>query len=108
MLKINRRHAEIKTTQKGERLKPHQPITRALRRLRQGGVALTTDIIVGFPGESEAEFTASLNFVRWMDFAAGHVFSYSSPNAKLPRFITMELGINIEENKDWFIDKAFV
>jgi threonylcarbamoyladenosine tRNA methylthiotransferase MtaB len=80
----------------------------ALARRMIPGVALTTDIIVGFPGESEAEFTASLNFVRWMDFAAGHVFSYSSPNAKPPRFITMELGINIEENKDWFIDKAFV
>lgn len=41
------------------------------------GVAITTDIIVGFPGESEAEFEESLAFVRRMNFAGGHVFTYS-------------------------------
>ena len=40
-------------------------------------IAVTTDIIVGFPGESEAEFEASLDFVRRMEFAGGHVFTYS-------------------------------
>lgn len=51
-------------------------------------MAITTDIIVGFPGESESEFTESLDFVRQMDFAAGHVFSFSprpgTPAAKFP------------------------
>jgi threonylcarbamoyladenosine tRNA methylthiotransferase MtaB len=41
------------------------------------GVAITTDIIAGFPGEDEAEFADSLAFVRQMDFAGGHVFTYS-------------------------------
>jgi threonylcarbamoyladenosine tRNA methylthiotransferase MtaB len=41
------------------------------------GVAITTDIIVGFPGESRAEFEQSLAFVREMAFAGGHVFTYS-------------------------------
>ncbi len=40
-------------------------------------MAITTDIIVGFPGESEAEFAESLAFVRRMAFAGGHVFTYS-------------------------------
>ncbi len=40
-------------------------------------VAITTDIIVGFPGETEAEFEESLAFVRAMGFAGGHVFTYS-------------------------------
>lgn len=40
-------------------------------------VAITTDLIVGFPGESEAEFAESCDFVRAMQFAGGHVFSYS-------------------------------
>ncbi len=40
-------------------------------------VAITTDVMVGFPGENEAEFNESLEFVRNMHFAAGHVFSYS-------------------------------
>lgn len=41
-------------------------------------VAITTDIIVGFPAESETEFAESLAFVRHMDFADGHVFTYSA------------------------------
>jgi len=40
-------------------------------------VAITTDIIAGFPGETEAEFTESLAFVREMNFAGGHVFTFS-------------------------------
>jgi threonylcarbamoyladenosine tRNA methylthiotransferase MtaB len=40
-------------------------------------VAITTDIIVGFPGETEEEFQESLDFVARMQFAGGHVFTYS-------------------------------
>lgn len=40
-------------------------------------IAITTDLIVGFPGESEAEFAESLAFVEQMAFAGGHVFTYS-------------------------------
>jgi threonylcarbamoyladenosine tRNA methylthiotransferase MtaB len=40
-------------------------------------VAVTTDIIAGFPGETEDEFVESLAFVREMEFAGGHVFTYS-------------------------------
>jgi threonylcarbamoyladenosine tRNA methylthiotransferase MtaB len=51
-------------------------------------VAITTDVIVGFPGESEAEFNESLYFVEAMDFARTHVFKYSArpgtPAAKMP------------------------
>ena len=41
-------------------------------------VAITTDIIAGFPGETEAEFAETLDFVREIDFAGGHVFTYSA------------------------------
>jgi threonylcarbamoyladenosine tRNA methylthiotransferase MtaB len=41
------------------------------------GIAITTDIMAGFPGESEEEFQQSLDFIRRMDFSGGHVFSYS-------------------------------
>lgn len=40
-------------------------------------VAITTDIIAGFPGETDEEFAESLDFVREMNFAGGHVFTYS-------------------------------
>jgi len=39
--------------------------------------AITTDVIAGFPGETENEFLASLDFVREMHFAGGHAFTYS-------------------------------
>jgi threonylcarbamoyladenosine tRNA methylthiotransferase MtaB len=41
-------------------------------------VAITTDIIAGFPGETEEEFTETLDFVREINFAGGHVFTYSA------------------------------
>ena len=41
------------------------------------GCAVTTDLIVGFPGETEAEFEESLAFSRKCGFAAMHVFPYS-------------------------------
>jgi threonylcarbamoyladenosine tRNA methylthiotransferase MtaB len=40
-------------------------------------VAVTTDVIVGFPGETELEFSETLEFVKSMNFAGGHVFTYS-------------------------------
>ena len=46
---------------------------------RQGipDLAITTDLIAGFPGETDDEFAEALAFVREMDFAGGHVFTYS-------------------------------
>jgi threonylcarbamoyladenosine tRNA methylthiotransferase MtaB len=41
-------------------------------------LAVTTDIIVGFPGETAEEFAASLSFVEEMQFARTHVFKYSA------------------------------
>jgi threonylcarbamoyladenosine tRNA methylthiotransferase MtaB len=39
--------------------------------------AITTDVIAGFPGETDEEFAESLEFIREMDFAGGHAFTYS-------------------------------
>lgn len=39
---------------------------------------LSTDIIVGFPGETEADFQESLDYVREIGFTRLHVFSYSA------------------------------
>lgn len=52
------------------------------------GCAITTDLIVGFPGETEEELSASLAFAEKCGFAAMHVFPYSrrpgTPAAAMP------------------------
>ena len=52
------------------------------------GVAVSTDIIVGFPGETEELFAEGLDFVRTLGFMRMHVFPYSrregTPAASMP------------------------
>lgn len=59
------------------------------------GVAVTTDVLVGFPGEDAEAFRASYDFVEEMSFARLHVFPYSSrpdtPAAKLPDQVPREV-----------------
>ena len=52
---------------------------RSVALLRQyfPGMAITTDLIVGFPGETEEEFEKTLDFIRRCGFAQIHVFPYS-------------------------------
>ena len=49
---------------------------------------ITTDLIVGFPGETEEEFGQTLDFIRKCAFSAMHIFPYSrrpgTPAAKMP------------------------
>ena len=40
-------------------------------------ISLTTDIIVGFPGETEEEFKTTCDFAKTVSFAQIHVFKYS-------------------------------
>ena len=52
------------------------------------GCAVTTDMIVAFPGETEEEFDQSLEFIRKCAFADMHIFPYSrrpgTPADKMP------------------------
>ena len=60
------------------------------RNLRESfpDAALTTDVMVGFPGEREEDFETSLEFVKKIGFEKVHVFAYSrrngTPAAKMP------------------------
>ena len=62
----------------------------SVRLLRQyfPGCAVTTDLIVGFPGETEEEFRQSLDFVRTCGLSMFHIFPYSrrkgTPAAAMP------------------------
>ena len=41
-------------------------------------IAITTDLIAGFPGESDLEFSETITLIRELSFAGGHVFTYSA------------------------------
>lgn len=57
--------------------------------------AITTDIIVGFPGETDADFEATLDVVRASRFAAAFTFQYSirpgTPAASMPNQVPKEV-----------------
>jgi tRNA-2-methylthio-N6-dimethylallyladenosine synthase len=59
------------------------------------GAAITTDIIVGFPGETEEDFQATLDVVRAARFASAFTFQYSkrpgTPAADLPEQVDPEV-----------------
>ena len=63
------------------------------------GCAVTTDMIVAFPGETEEEFAASLEFIRRCGFADMHIFPYSrrpgTPADKMPG----QLGNAVKEER---------
>ena len=67
-----------------------------VRRLRQArpGISLSSDFIVGFPGETEADFAATLKLAREAQFDASFSFVYSprpgTPAAGLPDEATKE------------------
>jgi len=56
---------------------------------------VTSDVIVGFPGETEAQFAESLAFVESLDLARLHVFPYSlregTPAAQMPAQVSPQI-----------------
>jgi tRNA-2-methylthio-N6-dimethylallyladenosine synthase len=80
----------------------HRGYTRArylelVRQLRsvQPGIGLTTDIIVGFPGETEEDFAETLSLVNEAQFDNAYLFKYSprrdTPAATMPEQLPDEL-----------------
>jgi len=71
---------------------------RLVDRIREArpDIALSTDIIVGFPGETDADFEATLDVVRAVGFAQAYSFKYSprpgTPAANLDRQVAPEVA----------------
>ncbi len=67
------------TLKRMARTMPPSAFLKLLEKIRSfdPDIAITTDIVVGFPGESETDFDESLQFVKEMEFAGGHIFRYS-------------------------------
>jgi tRNA-2-methylthio-N6-dimethylallyladenosine synthase len=81
--------------------------------------AITTDIIVGFPGETEEDFAETLNVVRAARFSSAFTFQYSkrpgTPAASLPDQLPKEVVqerferlVAVQEEVSWAANKALV
>ena len=58
-------------------------------------ISLTTDVIVGFPGETEADFQDTYNYCKNIKFAKIHVFPYSDRNGTVASRMTNKVPRNI-------------
>ncbi len=59
----------------------------------------TTDIIVGFPGETEEDFEATVDFVRRAKFLAAHIFTYSKREGTPAAIMKDQIPENIKKER---------
>lgn len=62
-------------------------------------VALTTDVIVGFPGESEEEFLETIEFIKECDFNMLHVFPYSAREGTVAAKMSGQIDPKIKKER---------
>ena len=61
--------------------------------------AITTDVMVGFPGETAQEFEESYDFCRRMEFARIHVFSYSPRQGTQAAQLPQQVGDRVKKQR---------
>ena len=69
-----------------------------IRSLRPD-ISLTTDVIVGFPGETEEDFECTYNYCKNIGFAKIHVFPYSDRNGTVASRMPNHVPINIVKER---------
>lgn len=62
-------------------------------------VALTTDIIVGFPGETEEEFQSTYEFLKKINFYKMHIFKYSKRKGTKAAVMPNQIEGTIQEER---------
>jgi threonylcarbamoyladenosine tRNA methylthiotransferase MtaB len=74
---------------------------RLIARIREAlpEVAITTDVIVGFPGETEESFQRSYNFISRMNFARMHIFKYSRREGTEAARLKGEVGKRVAKER---------
>jgi threonylcarbamoyladenosine tRNA methylthiotransferase MtaB len=69
-----------------------------IRQIRKG-IAITTDVIVGFPSETEAEFNEMMDFIRAMEFSELHVFPFSKRDGTLAASMANQIDGTIKKQR---------
>lgn len=68
--------------------------------------AITTDIMVGFPGETDKEFEENLNFAKKVKFAQAHVFAYSIRPGTKAAVMENQITKKVKEDRSHQMIKA--
>ncbi len=75
-------------------------VASSLKKARPG-IALTTDVIVGFPGEEDEDFEETLQLCHDVGFAEIHVFPYSSrPGTRAERMKEKEVPFAVKKERE--------
>ena len=84
----------LKLMHRGYTRERYLGIIEKLRRVK-AGMGISTDFIVGFPGENDADFECTLSLVRQVEFAQAYIFKYSprrdTPAATMPDQVPQEI-----------------
>jgi tRNA-2-methylthio-N6-dimethylallyladenosine synthase len=84
----------LKLMHRGYTRERYMEVIRKLRQVRPE-IGLSTDFIVGFPGETEADFEETLDLARQIEFDQAYIFRYSerrdTPAAAMPNQVPEEL-----------------
>jgi threonylcarbamoyladenosine tRNA methylthiotransferase MtaB len=78
-------------------------------------IAITTDVIVGFPGETEKDFQATTEFIKQINFSSLHIFPFSAhektPAAAMPEQVAEPIkNKRVKKLNDLsgFLEKAYI
>lgn len=85
---MNRRYSREEYIEKTKIIRKYMPYA-----------GLTTDIIVGFPGESEDDFLDSYNLAKEVEFSKIHVFKYSKRNGTPAAEMKNQIDGNIKNKR---------
>lgn len=86
--RMNRRYNSNEFIEKIFEIKKHLP-----------AVSITSDVIVGFPGETEADFEQTLRVVKESAFSRLHVFTYSKRHGTAAASFTDSVPANVAKNR---------
>jgi len=110
-------NAVLERMERGYTIEEYDGLVAAIRRAVPG-IALSTDVIVGFPGESEADFEATVDYLTHSGYDHAFLFAYSrregtkaarwpetvpaeEKNRRLRAVIDLQERISVERNLAW-------
>lgn len=69
-----------------------------IRKVRPN-IAITTDVIVGFPGETDEEFNETFNFIKKVNFSELHVFPFSAREGTIAASLPNQVDPNVKNRR---------